>query len=419
MDSFDQSHSPLHAALPTPRLRAFNRRPLCVAAIGCLFGTASVRLLSPPACYLAAGVLLLAGVAALLLNRRGFALLFLCIALFSVSAGLRYPQDGVFLRTGGVTVLPDSALRTRLLLVRETLLERIGLLFPEHSGVARGMLLGDRADLAPDTLTSFQSVGVMHLLAISGLHVSVLAGAVSLALRRNAWVRFALVTAFLLAYSALTAFSPSVVRASVMLVSSILAFPLRRRQDTPSALALAFLLVLACNPHALFFTGFQLSFCAVYGLMLLTPVFRHPLARLGTTLSGLLAGSLAVTVATVPAMALAFGRVQLTSLVTNLFVLPLVPVFLIPAFLGVALSFLCFPLGNAVSAVARLALNALVSFAAAGGALDVPVPAPHASAYLLYLAALPFLSPLCLLTKKQRGGLFLFCMAACAALWRL
>ena len=397
--------------------RAFHRRPLCLAAVGWLLGTAGIRLLAPPHCYFAAAALLLPGIAAAWLRRRGLVLLLCCMAAAIVSAGLRYPPGGDFPLTGSVLAPPETALGGRLLILREQIAERIGQLFRENAGVARGMLLGDKGGIAQSTLADFQNVGVMHLLAISGLHVSVLAGALSLVLRRGAWTRFALVALFLAVYAALTAFSPSVVRASVMLLCGMLAFPLRRRPDTPSALSLAFILILLFNPHALFYAGFQLSFGAVYGLMLLTPAFERPLRRLGPAASGLIAGSLAVTVATVPAMALTFGRVQLMSIVTNLFVLPLVPLFLVPAFLGVTLSFLWLPLGNAVAAVARVALDVLVSFAAAGGALDVAVPAPSAPAYLLYLLALAFLSPLCLLERNRRFRLWVCCMGAAVAMW--
>lgn len=409
-----------HAPGLLPRLSgAFHRRTLCIAALGFLLGTAGVTLVAPPRCYFAALALLAASTAAMWLSKRDFALLFCCAGAALVSAGLRYPPDGVYPLTASVVTLPDSPFFAQLQLVRAALLERIGLLFSAHGGVAKGMLLGERGDISPATLARFRDVGVLHLLAISGLHVSVLAGAVALPLRRGRWTRFLLVALFLLVYAALTAFSPSVVRAGIMFSCGALAFPLRMRHDPPSALSLAFVAVLLLNPGALFTAGFQLSFVAVYGLMLLTPVLQRPFMRLGRALSGLLAASLAVTVATLPTMAFFFGRVQLTSVLTNLFVLPLVPLFLVPAFCSVAISFLSLPLGAALARFAQFFLNVLVAFAGAGGALDVTIPAPGAAAYLLYLASLPILSPLCLLRKDHRFRLFLCCMGAALALWAL
>jgi competence protein ComEC len=241
-------------------------------------------------------------------------------------------------RTATVLWQAPQDLYGRLLALRQAVGARIDALFPDGAGAAKGMLLGDKSDLDEETLTAFRDTGIAHLLAVSGLHVSVLAGAFSLLFRRNAWVRFFAVLIFCALYAALTAFSPSVVRAGVMILVLLLAFPLRRRPDPLSSLSAAFVLILLVNPYALWYAGFQLSFCAVYSLILLAPLIQSPLARFGSTASGMIASSAAVVLGTFPASARFFGKTQFLSLVTNLFVLPLAPVFLIPAFLGTALS---------------------------------------------------------------------------------
>ena len=366
--------------------------------------------------YLAAALLACVAVAARWCARRTAALLLASAAAALALASLRYPADGVFPVAGPVFDAAGGFGRT-LAALRDGLGARIDALFPHNGGMAKGMLLGVRSDMAEGLLDSFQQVGVMHLLAISGLHVSVLAGAVALLFRRGAWARFLAVAVFLLIYAALTAFSPSVVRAGVMLLCYELAFPLMRRPDRVTALATAFLLILLCNPAALFYTGFQLSFAAVYGLILLAPGIARPMARLGEAASGLIAGSLAVTIATLPAMAAAFGRVQLSSLLTNLHVLPLVPAFLVPAFAGTALSYLAYPVGRAVCAFADLVLGVIASVASAGGGIDVALKAPNAAAYLLFLFALPFFSPLCLLDRYKKLLCGVVLIAASLVCW--
>lgn len=394
---------------------AFHDRPICTVAVGFLLGTALVRCVAPPNSYAVVAVLLLVCVAARWTSRRRISLLLLAMALSLALISLRYPADGVFPVTGRVFE-PTGELGVRLEMTRDAIGERIDVLFPQNGGLAKGMLLGEKGDIAADLLDQFKSTGIMHILAISGLHVSILASAFSLLFRRNAWVRFAFVLLFLLAYAALTAFSPSVVRASLMLLCYTLAFPLLRRPDTANALALSFIVILLCNPLALFYTGFQLSYCAVYGLILLGAPIAHALRRLGGAASSAIGSSVAVTVATLPAMAATFGRVQLLSVLTNLLVLPFVPFFLVPALLGTALSYLSFPLGNAICAVARVSLDIITAVASVGGKLDVTVSAPNGLAYLLFLAALPFLSPLCLLEpyKKLRNACALLCAALTA-----
>ena len=290
-----------------------------------------------------------------------------------------------------------------LLTLREAIGARIALLFPEAPGEAKGMILGDTSDIDDEMLTAFRDTGIAHLLSVSGLHVSLLAVAFSLLFRRNAWVRFAAVAIFCALYAAITAFSPPVVRSGIMLTIGLLAFPLRRRLDAISALAASSVLILLYNPYALWNAGFQLSFIAVLSMILLAPIFQKPLMRLGSTAAGLIGASVAVVIGTLPTSCYFFGQAQLLSLVTNLFVIPISGVFLIPAFAGVLLSYVWLPLGNLVCWVARLALDVILAVARAGGSVSVTLPAPNAIAYLLWIAAMVFASRLFLRSGKTRA----------------
>ncbi|NLI53333.1 MAG: ComEC/Rec2 family competence protein [Clostridiales bacterium] len=138
-----------------------------------------------------------------------------------------------------------------LLRLREHIGGRIEALFPNAPGEAKGMMLGDTSDIEDEMLAAFRGTGIAHLLAVSGLHVSLLAAAFSLLFRRNAWVRFAAVAAFCALYAAITAFSPPVVRSGIMMTIGLLAFPLRRRLDALSALSAAFVLILIVRPYSL------------------------------------------------------------------------------------------------------------------------------------------------------------------------
>jgi len=291
----------------------------------------------------------------------------------------------------------------RLLNLRETIGDRIAHLFPEAPGEAKGMILGDVSDIDEEMLTAFRDTGIAHLLSVSGLHVSMLAVAFSLLFRRNAWVRFAAVAVFCALYAAITAFSPPVVRSGIMLLVGLLAFPLRRRLDAISALAASFVLILLYNPYALWNAGFQLSYVAVLSMVLLAPVFQKPLARLGSSASGLIGASVAVVIGTLPTSCYFFGQAQLLSIVTNLFVIPISGVFLIPGVIGLLLSFVSLPLGNAVCWPARASLDVILGVARFGGKLTLTLPAPNVIAYLLWLTAMVFASRLFLKPAKTRA----------------
>ena len=316
-----------------------------------------------------------------------------------------------------MVALSEEGFGAKLLAARELLGVRIEALFPENGAVAKAMLLGDRSGVEEELLEAFRSTGVLHLMAVSGIHVSVLAGALSMLFRRNAWVRFFAVAAFLAFYAGVTAFSPSVVRAGVMLLYYFLSFPLARRPDGPSALAAACVVVLLANPFALFTASFQLSFLAVYGLTTIQPLLARPLERLGSKAASLISGSLAVLAATLPAMAGFFSETSLMSLFANVLVLPIAPLFLVPGFVAVALSFLSPALGTIAAAPARLALNCIVAVVRAGGELPLRLYAPGTAAYLLYILALLLASPLCLHPPRRRALYASVCLAASFFLW--
>ncbi len=290
-----------------------------------------------------------------------------------------------------------------LLKLREIIGERIALLFPNAPGEAKGMILGDVSDIDDEMMNAFRDTGIAHLLSVSGLHVSLLAVAFSLLFRRNAWVRFFAVALFCALYAAITAFSPPVVRSCIMLLVGLLAFPLKRRLDAISALSASFVLILLVKPYSLWNAGFQLSFVAVLSMVLLAPIFQKPLMRLGSTAAGLVGSSAAVVIGTLPTSCYFFGQAQLLSLVTNLFVIPISGVFLIPAFVGVLFSFVWLPLGNLVCWVARVSLDVILGVACFGGKLTLLLPAPNVIAYLLWITAMVFASRLFLRGGKTRA----------------
>ena len=142
---------------------------------------------------------------------------------------------------------------------------------PEERGLLGALLLGYRNRLEPTLQRAFAVTGTMHVFAISGLHVGVVAALLGGVLRlsgvsREKWV-LVLVPA-LLFYTVITGTRASAVRASVMAACFALGPIVRRRSDPPSALALAALLILAAAPRQLVEPGFQLSFAVVAGILL-------------------------------------------------------------------------------------------------------------------------------------------------------
>ncbi len=153
----------------------------------------------------------------------------------------------------------------------------------EAAPVAKALLIGDRTALSDETHQVFRDGGIAHVLAVSGLHVGILMAGVLFVLRRlHASPRMQLVVTglLLLLYCRLLDFSAPVVRAAILTMVLLLGRVLRRPQDPLTSLSLAFVLVLLLRPMDLFAIGFQLSFLAVLGIMLLGDRLMHALAPL-------------------------------------------------------------------------------------------------------------------------------------------
>ncbi len=284
--------------------------------------------------------------------------------------------------------------------IKETLLS----LFGENGGLAAGMLLGDKSNLSSDTLDAFRSAGMLHLLAVSGLHISILAGFLSALLRRcNIRVRFVCIAVFLFFLCALCAFSASAVRAAFMTLCLLGARLSGRRYDAPTALGLSFGVILLVNPFALFSVGLQLSFLAVAGIVLISPILRTRLKALprplGNNLSLLIGAQLGVQ----PISCAYFHSFPLLSLLVNLLVIPIASLALVPILLCVPFYALIPAAGGAIASFGNVTLTlirAVTQFAAAG---DVTIVSsfPFAACVFFY-AALLFLSRYCLLPRKHR-----------------
>ncbi len=310
-----------------------------------------------------------------------------------------------------------------LLSLRETLEDNLAALYgPRLGPLATGMLLGDKSQLDSDLLGRFQGAGLSHLLAVSGLHVSLLCAALLWALKRAPIrVRIGIAAGFLLLYCAMCAFSASAVRAALMTLSMLSGQALRRRPDSLSALSFSAVLLLLINPFFLFTAGFLLSYTAVIGILLVTPVLSTLLKPLPPAISTGLATTLGAQLGSLPVTAACFGEFPIAGFVTNLVAVPLSGLALIPSLLA-AICYGFVPglakLFGIVGEGALLLMSGAAGFTAARFPF-VSIPGPSLFAGLLYFLSFTFFSRFCLLGARSRGQLGGLCLALCAVLWAL
>ena len=199
-------------------------------------------------------------------------------------------------------------------------------------------LLGNSRFITPETRAEFSAAGVSHMLALSGLHVGIIMGIVWFLLfplnyLRMHKLRQALTIIIMFGYAAFTGFSPSVVRATVMMTMVLLGMIGYRKSVSLNALAIAALVLLAIYPRTIYSIGFQLSFTTVAALLLFfyhekgkgrdkRPRVVRYIVQLGAT-------SLVAMASTIMLTAYYFSSVSMLSVVGNILILPVFPIVMV------------------------------------------------------------------------------------------
>jgi len=282
-------------------------------------------------------------------------------------------------------------------------------------GLLAGVLLGEKRRVPGYVREAFGRAGVNHVLAVSGLHVGLIAASVFFGLRCTGLGRRSTgvaTSAALVLYAMVTGFPPSVVRASAMGSVAILGTIGDREGEGLNTLGVAAIGILACRPQDLFDVGFQLSFAATGGILLLHRPLRSVLpgsnaGPLGKWISAPLAVSLAAQASTAPLVIAYFGRISPISLLANLIVVPLmggaVALGLLMAATHVALPPISMLLSAANWALLKVAILAAECLARpAWASVDVHFPGPVAAG--VYVCLLLILVPE---VRRHRTGRYL------------
>ena len=203
---------------------------------------------------------------------------------------------------------------------------------PDAAAIAVALLIGDRSALDKELLAAYSRTGVVHIIAISGLHLGMIYGLLVLMLTcggrfpLHGWWRPLLMLAVLWAFTLLAGAQASVLRSAVMFSFITIGQVIGKRHNLPNNLAASAFCLLVYDPYMLWDVGFQLSYAAVAGIALLYktvyswPGFEN---RLVLYLWQMVALSLSAQVFTFPVLLYHFHQFPHLFLVSNLVVVPL------------------------------------------------------------------------------------------------
>ncbi len=262
--------------------------------------------------------------------------------------------------------------------IRKSIYQSIVKLQSEQTAsLLKSLLLADRSDIDFETKTAFINSGVIHVLAVSGLHTGFIILFLLLIFGRfNIYFRSFAAILGLLIFMCITGLPVSVFRASVMAIVIIIAFMLNRSTNLFNSLALAALIILMVNPDEIYSAGFQLSFSAVLSIGVIFPLFQNQLKRFNIKNKFLkyflllLAVSISVEIGTLPVTVTYFRKLSLIAPLTNLIVIPLIGLILLVA-IGTLLISMVLPFVASVYAAANdLFTFILFKFIKASGNLE-------------------------------------------------
>lgn len=254
----------------------------------------------------------------------------------------------ILLKTAGSTTLKGQAERLRNYLLEK--LKQVSLGFNERA-IIQALVLGQKKDINKNLYSSYAKAGAVHILAVSGLHVGILYFILTFILsftnrlKYGNFIQSFLIIFCLWVFAFITGLSPSVTRAVTMF--SIFAFVkiINRQSSTLNNLFLSFFLLILINPLWLFHVGFQLSYLAVFSIILIQPklsMYYRPRFYIDTLFWGIFTVSIGAQLGVLPLSVYYFHQFPGLFFITNLVVLPVIGILLGGGILLIILSTLNF-----------------------------------------------------------------------------
>ena len=356
------------------------------------------------------------------------------LRLQKTEASSYFQSKGIYLFANQSGEIAVESLQTVPLWCRPAILRSqiAGLMkdvFPEDvSPFAKALLLGDSSELDYTVDTAFKISGIRHIIAVSGLHISILYGLICIVTLRQRHLTAAVGFPVLLLFAAVAGFTPSVTRACIMVWLMLAAHIFDREYDPPTALAFSVLVMLAVNPMAFFSVSLQMSVSCVAGILLFQQKIniwlkaKFPWKRVPQKLRNMLCSSISVSLSAIslvtPLSALYFGTVSLVGVLTNLLTLWVVSLVFYGLILICVVSLLSGWLASVIASALVFPVRYVLLMAKLLASLPLAAVYTESVYIVIWLIFVYTLLTIFLFQRKRQPGVMLCCgiLGLCTAL---
>ena len=237
---------------------------------------------------------------------------------------------------------------------------------PPYNYLLIGMILGEKNFIPPALKEIFAEAGIMHILAVSGLHVGIIAMALLFflsLLKLPKKPKLLVMISILIMYASITGFRPSVLRATIMFVLLIGGKLINRSRNLNISLFFAAFLILLSNPLILYDAGFLLSFIVTFFIINLSPILQELFSKIVVWIKNPLAVSTAAWIGIFPLSAYFFTKVSMISIISNIFIIPLTGIAVILGFVTFFIGLVSISLAGVIASINYLILNLITLMA--------------------------------------------------------
>ncbi len=279
----------------------------------------------------------------------------------------------------------------------------------ENVELAYSTLFGDKDFLGDEQYKSYRLSGIAHLLAVSGLHVSIIVGILTFlcsVLRINGWAKFILIGILLSLYAIMCDFSVSVVRAGIMSLIALLSVLIGKEYDPLSAIGFAGIVAFVLNPLSIFDISFLMSFACAFGIVLFMKPISQALQKI--VVNKKVADAMAVTISTLVALimisAFFFKNFNFISLIANLILIPIFTVAFSIVFVVAMLSMIIPHIGYVLLPLNYIfdLINVLASLLGGFWFANLSTTGINFLAVPLYFLLLFMISRICVATNQNK-----------------